>query len=72
MSEAEGWNAAYARGTLRRKRDMDYIMPEPTDTTHMRPDMDDSPELAGKILVGGLIAVAFFAIAGILIAEALS
>jgi len=69
MSEAEGWNAAYTRGTLRRKRDFDHIMPQPTDTTRMKPELDD---YASKIFVGGLIAVCLAVILGILIAEWLS
>ncbi len=69
MSEAEGWNAAYINGGLRRKSDMDYVMPQPTDTTRMVPELDD---YASKIFVGGLIAVCLAVICGILIAEWLS
>jgi len=69
MSESEGWNTAYINGGLRRKRDMDYVMPQPTDTTRMKPELDD---YASKIFVGGLIAVCLAVILGILIAEWLS
>ncbi len=69
MSTPREWNDYYIKGTLRRKRDFDYVMPQPTDTTRMKPELDD---YASKIFVGGLIAVCLAVILGILIAEWLS
>ncbi len=61
MNQAEGWNRAYTKGTLRRKRDMDYIMPSPTDIGDMVPDEIDHE---GKVVVGVLIVVCILVVSG--------
>ena len=69
---AEDWNQAYIRGTLRRKRDMDYVMPTPTDTSNMRPELDEAYEDEGKVIVGVLIIICILIVGGFSLAGWLS
>jgi len=69
MSTPQDWNTAYINGGLRRKRDMDCIMPNPTDIGDMVPDEIDHE---GKVVVGVLIVVCILVVSGFALAGWLS
>ena len=69
MNQAEDWNQAYTKGTLRRKHDMDNVIMKPTDIDDMYPLQ---PHEEMQILVGGIVVLALVIIGGLILAGWLS